>query len=219
MVVISILPLAEFRRNDHREQVDSKLLNIACGKVQTVASMEKFKKMSQTCLWWLNSFLCNWTINAFLFILLFLFRLAKHKNSLFSKSKIKKKIILIELIFIIQKWLFNFLSKSHFRIFFSTSKCLNICLFNLSLPPIPPIMIKTIATMPRISFRLIPKKITDTLPLILSHSKIQNKRKQAHYRIPTVKLKIPGKSRIQKFCYIQVIVFDLSYLPVAAVGT
>ena len=36
-------------------------------------------------------------------------------------------------------------------------------------------------------------------------------------RIPTVKLKIPGKSRIQKFCYIQVIVFDLSYLPVAAV--
>ena len=38
-------------------------------------------------------------------------------------------------------------------------------------------------------------------------------------RIPTVKLKIPGKSRIQKFCYIQVIVFDLSYLPVAAVGT
>ena len=38
-------------------------------------------------------------------------------------------------------------------------------------------------------------------------------------RIPTVKLKIPGKSRIPKFCYIQVIVFDLSYLPVAAVGT
>ena len=38
-------------------------------------------------------------------------------------------------------------------------------------------------------------------------------------RIPTVKLKIPGKSRIQKFCYIQVIVFDHSYLPVAAVGT
>ena len=38
-------------------------------------------------------------------------------------------------------------------------------------------------------------------------------------RIPTVKLKIPEKSRIQKFCYIQVIVFDLSYLPVAAVGT
>ena len=32
------------------------------------------------------------------------------------------------------------------------------------------------------------------------------------YRIPTVKLKIPGKSRIQKFCYIQIIVFDLSYL-------
>ena len=42
-------------------------------------------------------------------------------------------------------------------------------------------------------------------------------------RIPTVKLKIPGKSifeiRNQNFCYIQVIVFDLSYLPVAAVGT
>ena len=38
-------------------------------------------------------------------------------------------------------------------------------------------------------------------------------------RIPTVKLKIPGKSRIQKFCYIQVIVFDLGYLPVAAVRT
>ena len=42
-------------------------------------------------------------------------------------------------------------------------------------------------------------------------------------RIPTVKLKIPGKSifeiRIPNFCYIQVIVFDLSYLPVAAVGT
>ena len=37
-------------------------------------------------------------------------------------------------------------------------------------------------------------------------------------RIPTVKLKIPGKSifglRNQNFCYIQVIVFDLSYLPV-----
>ena len=28
-----------------------------------------------------------------------------------------------------------------------------------------------------------------------------------------------GKSRISNFCYIQVIVFDLSYLPVAAVGT
>ena len=40
-----------------------------------------------------------------------------------------------------------------------------------------------------------------------------------HIRIPTVKLKIPGKGRIQKFCYIQVIVFDLSYLPMAAVGT
>ena len=42
-------------------------------------------------------------------------------------------------------------------------------------------------------------------------------------RIPTVKLKIPGKKhakiRIPNFCYIQVIVFDLSYLPVAAVGT
>ena len=40
-----------------------------------------------------------------------------------------------------------------------------------------------------------------------------------HGRIPTVKLKIPGKSRIQKFCNIQVIVFDFIYLPVAAVGT
>ena len=39
------------------------------------------------------------------------------------------------------------------------------------------------------------------------------------FRIPTVKLKIPGKSRIPNFCYIQVIVFDLSYLPMAAVGT
>ena len=41
-------------------------------------------------------------------------------------------------------------------------------------------------------------------------------------RIPTVKLKIPGKSweiRIPNSCYIQVIVLDLSYLPVAAVGT
>ena len=41
-------------------------------------------------------------------------------------------------------------------------------------------------------------------------------------RIPTVKLKIPvknhGKIRIPNFCYIQVIVFDLSYLLVAAVG-
>ena len=34
-----------------------------------------------------------------------------------------------------------------------------------------------------------------------------------------MKLKIPGKSRIQKFRYIQVIVFDLSNLPVAAVGS
>ena len=38
-------------------------------------------------------------------------------------------------------------------------------------------------------------------------------------RIQTVKLKIPRKSRIPNFCYIQVIVFDLGYLPVAAVGT
>ena len=38
-------------------------------------------------------------------------------------------------------------------------------------------------------------------------------------RIQTVKLKIPRKSRIPNFCYIQVIVFDLDYLPVAAVGT
>ena len=37
-------------------------------------------------------------------------------------------------------------------------------------------------------------------------------------RIPTVKLKIPGKSifeiGIPNFCFIKVIVFDLSYLPV-----
>jgi len=40
------------------------------------------------------------------------------------------------------------------------------------------------------------------------------------------KLKIPGKSifdrvkiRNQNFCYIQVIDFDLGYLPLAAVGT
>ena len=42
-------------------------------------------------------------------------------------------------------------------------------------------------------------------------------------RIPTVKLKIPGKSifeiRNQNFCYIRVIVFDFSYLSMAAVGT
>ena len=42
-------------------------------------------------------------------------------------------------------------------------------------------------------------------------------------RIPTVKLKIPRKNifglRNQNFCYSQVIDFDLSYLPVAAVGT
>ena len=37
-------------------------------------------------------------------------------------------------------------------------------------------------------------------------------------RILTVKLKVSGKGRIQKFCHIQVIVFDLSYLPVTAVG-
>ena len=42
---------------------------------------------------------------------------------------------------------------------------------------------------------------------------------QESNRIQTVKLKIPGKSRIPNFCYIQVIVFDLGYLPVAAVGT
>ena len=44
-----------------------------------------------------------------------------------------------------------------------------------------------------------------------------------HHRIPTVKLKIPVKSifeiRNQNFCYTQVIVFDLGYLSVAAVGT
>ena len=43
------------------------------------------------------------------------------------------------------------------------------------------------------------------------------------HRIPTVKLEIPGKNifeiRNQNFCYIQVIVFGLSYLPVAAVGS
>ena len=42
-------------------------------------------------------------------------------------------------------------------------------------------------------------------------------------RIPTVKLKIPGKGifeiRNENFCYIQVIVFDLRYLPLAVVGT
>ena len=38
-------------------------------------------------------------------------------------------------------------------------------------------------------------------------------------RIQAVKLKIPGKTRITNFCYIQVIVFDIGYLPVAAVGT
>ena len=42
-------------------------------------------------------------------------------------------------------------------------------------------------------------------------------------RIPTAKLKIPGKSifktRNQNFYYIQVIVFDFSYRPVAAIGT
>ena len=42
-------------------------------------------------------------------------------------------------------------------------------------------------------------------------------------RIPTLKLEILGKSifeiRNQNLCYIQVLVFDLSYLPVAAVGT
>ena len=47
--------------------------------------------------------------------------------------------------------------------------------------------------------------------------------KRIGFRIPTVELKIPGKIifeiRNHKFCYIQVIDFDLSYLPVAAVGT
>ena len=42
---------------------------------------------------------------------------------------------------------------------------------------------------------------------------------QGKIRIQTVKLEIPRKSRIPNFCYIQVIVFDLGYLPVAAVGT
>ena len=41
--------------------------------------------------------------------------------------------------------------------------------------------------------------------------------------LPTMKLKIPEKSifeiRNQNFCYIQVIVFGLSYLPVAVVRT
>ena len=44
-----------------------------------------------------------------------------------------------------------------------------------------------------------------------------------HHRIPTVKLKIPVKSmvksRIPNFFYIQVIVFYLGYLSVAAFGT
>ena len=43
------------------------------------------------------------------------------------------------------------------------------------------------------------------------------------FRIPTVKFKIPGKAffkfRIPNFCFIQVLVFDLSYLSVAAVWT
>ena len=42
-------------------------------------------------------------------------------------------------------------------------------------------------------------------------------------RTPDGEIKNSGKSifevRIPNFCYIQVIVFDLSYLPVAAVGT
>ena len=40
-------------------------------------------------------------------------------------------------------------------------------------------------------------------------------------RIPTVKLKISGKVflKSESRTYIQVIVFDLSYLPVATVGT
>ena len=42
-------------------------------------------------------------------------------------------------------------------------------------------------------------------------------------RTPDGEIKNSGKSifevRIRNFCYIQVIVFDLSYLPVAAIGT
>ena len=41
-------------------------------------------------------------------------------------------------------------------------------------------------------------------------------------RFPTIELKFQEKHfeiRISSFCYIQVIVFDLSYLPVAAIGT
>ena len=52
--------------------------------------------------------------------------------------------------------------------------------------------------------------------VVLMWNRIQN-------RIPTVKLKIPGNSifeiRNQNFCLIQVMFFELSYLPVAAVGT
>ena len=60
--------------------------------------------------------------------------------------------------------------------------------------------------------------IQDTDPCVLYRGKLD-----PLFRIPTVKLKIPGKSifeiRNQNFCYIQVIVFDLVYLPVAAVET
>ena len=52
--------------------------------------------------------------------------------------------------------------------------------------------------------------------------KVRNPSGVGRIRIPTVKLKIPEsifKFRNQNFCYIQVILFDLSYLSVAAVGT
>ena len=39
------------------------------------------------------------------------------------------------------------------------------------------------------------------------------------YQDPDGEIENSGKSRIPKFCYIKFIVFDLSYLPVAAVGT
>ena len=66
-------------------------------------------------------------------------------------------------------------------------------------------------------------KVSKRLRVVLKSAsrdpKISNKNIEVGVRIPTVKLKIPEKNRIQKFCYIQVIVFDLSYLLVAAVGT
>ena len=46
---------------------------------------------------------------------------------------------------------------------------------------------------------------------------------EIYHRNPTVRLKIPGKRffefRNPNFCFVQIIVFDFSYLPVAAAGT